>query len=205
VLDVGCGRGELAEQIIAKGCRVTGIDILPPDQVSPSLDSYLQIDLIRDGTRAILDRLATKKFDKILLLDVIEHLPDPARIVRECSRLLEPGGQLIISVPNVANISVRLMLLLGRFDYTERGILDRTHLRFFTRRTIRELIEAAGCTVFRHQMTVIPLEVLLGISFENPLMRLMHGTLILLTRMMPGLFGYQSFIAARSRTILNSR
>jgi 2-polyprenyl-3-methyl-5-hydroxy-6-metoxy-1,4-benzoquinol methylase len=144
-------------------------------------------------------RLGSRKFDKILLLDVIEHLPDPARIVRDCVRLLEPRGQLIISVPNIANISVRLMLMLGRFQYMERGILDRTHLRFFTRRTIRELLEAADCSILSHRMTVIPLEILVSLSFENPLMRLMHGTLILLTRMIPGLFGYQSFIAARPR------
>lgn len=148
----------------------------------------------------VVKRLGSRKFDKILLLDVIEHLPDPARIVKDCLGLLEPRGQLIISVPNVANISVRLLLMLGRFDYTERGILDRTHLRFVTRRSIRELLEAENCSILRHRMTVIPLEVLLSLSLENPLMRVMHGTLILLTRMMPGLLGYQSFITARVRT-----
>src|SRR5215471_16595322 len=199
ILDVGCGRGEFAEQIIAKGCRVTGVDILPPNQVSPALDSYFQADLLRDGMSEVLTRLGSRKFDKILLLDVIEHLPDPARIMNDCLGLLHPRGRLIVSVPNVANISVRLMLMLGQFKYTERGILDRTHLRFFTRRTIRELLEAADCAILRHDMTVIPLEVLVSLSFENPLMRMMHGLLILLTRMMPGLFGYQSFIAAKPR------
>jgi 2-polyprenyl-3-methyl-5-hydroxy-6-metoxy-1,4-benzoquinol methylase len=199
ILDVGCGRGEFAEQIIAKACRVNGVDILPPAQVSPALDSYTQADLLHEGMNGVLNHLGLRKFDKILLLDVIEHLPDPAGIVRDCLKLLQPGGQLIISVPNVANISIRLMLLLGRFNYAERGILDRTHLRFFTRRTIRELLEAADCMILRHQMTVIPLEVLLSFSFENPLMRIMHGTLILLTRVLPGLFGYQNFIVARSR------
>jgi 2-polyprenyl-3-methyl-5-hydroxy-6-metoxy-1,4-benzoquinol methylase len=199
VLDIGCGRAVFAEQIIAKGCRVVGVDILPLNQVSPALDSYIQADLLRDGMACIVKELGSRKFDKILLLDVIEHLPDPARIVRDCLGLLEPGGQLIISVPNVANISVRLMLMLGQFNYAERGIRDRTHLRFFTRRTIRELLEAESCSILCHRMTVIPLEVLLSLSFQNALMRLMHGTLILLTRMFPGLFGYQSFITARPR------
>jgi hypothetical protein len=89
--------------------------------------------------------------------------------------------------------------MLGRFNYTERGILDRTHLRFFTRRTIRDLLEATDYSILRHQMTVIPLEVLFSISFENRLMRIMHGILIMLTRMLPGLFGYQSFIVAKPR------
>jgi 2-polyprenyl-3-methyl-5-hydroxy-6-metoxy-1,4-benzoquinol methylase len=201
ILDIGCGRGAFADQLIAKGCRVTGIDILPPAQVSPALDSYIQADLFRDGLEEVVNRLRSKKFDKILLLDVIEHLSDPARIVRDCLKLLQPRGQLVISVPNVANISVRLMLLLGRFNYTERGILDRTHLRFFTRQTITDLLEAADCSILRHEMTVIPLEVLFSISLENPLMRLMRGTLILLTRMSPGLFGYQSFITARAQKL----
>jgi 2-polyprenyl-3-methyl-5-hydroxy-6-metoxy-1,4-benzoquinol methylase len=199
ILDIGCGRGVFAEQIVAKGCRVTGVDILSPAQVSPTLDSYIQADLLRDGMNEVVNRLGARKFDKILLLDVIEHLPDPARIVKDCLKLLDARGQLIISVPNVANISVRLMLMMGRFDYTERGILDNTHLRFFTRRTIRELLEAEGCSIVSHQMTVIPLEILLSLSLETPVMRIMHGTLILLTRMLPGLFGYQSFITAKPR------
>jgi hypothetical protein len=106
---------------------------------------------------------------------------------------------VIISVPNVANISVRLMLLFGKFDPMARGILDRTHLRFFTRRTIEKLVEQQGFTIIRHRMTVIPLEVVIGLAYRNPLMRLLHGSLILLTRLMPGLFGYQSFIVAEPK------
>jgi hypothetical protein len=88
------------------------------------------------------------------------------------------------------------MLLLGRFEYLPRGIMDRTHLRFFTRKTIRGLLREQGYSLIRHQMTVIPLEVVVGLAATNPLMKLMHGILILLTRLMPGLFGYQSFIVA---------
>ena len=199
VLDVGCGRGAFAEQIIAKGCQVTGVDVLLPEQVSSALDGYMQTDLLQNGMGPVLKALGDQRFDKVLLLDIIEHLPDPGQVVKDCTKLLKPGGQLILSVPNVANISVRLMLLLGRFDYMARGILDRTHLRFFTRRTIIELLAESDCGVVRHQMTVIPLEVVVGLSFENPLMRLMHGTLIVLTRLMPGLFGYQSVITGKTR------
>jgi 2-polyprenyl-3-methyl-5-hydroxy-6-metoxy-1,4-benzoquinol methylase len=196
VLDVGCGRGVLDEEIAARGNRVVGIDNIPPSQVSKALDRYIVTDLQKDGLDPDSEQLAGRQFDKILLLDVIEHLPDPAAILRACQKLLRPGGQLIVSVPNVANISVRLMLLLGRFDYMERGILDRTHLRFFTRRTIRSLLQAEGFSVVRHRMTVIPLEVIVSLSLRNPIMKLMHGTLIVLTRLLPGLLGYQSFIAA---------
>jgi 2-polyprenyl-3-methyl-5-hydroxy-6-metoxy-1,4-benzoquinol methylase len=197
VLDIGCGRGVLAGEMVERGCRVVGVDFIPSDQVAPGLEQYIQTDLMANGIAEVGSRLGDRKFDKILLLDIIEHLTDPASVVRECCKLLRPGGQLIVSVPNVANISVRFLLLFGHFDYSERGILDRTHLRFFTRRTIRELLAAEGCSVAKHRMTVIPLEVIVSLSLRSPIMRLGHGLLILLTRLMPGLFGYQSFIYAK--------
>jgi len=200
VLDLGCGRGVLAAEMVERGCRVVGADVVAPSQVAPALEKYIQTDLMGDGFAGVLDRLGNRKFDKILLLDIIEHLNDPSGIVRECRKLLRPGGQLIVSVPNVANISVRLLLLLGRFDYMERGILDRTHLRFFTRRTIRQLLEDEGYKVVSHKMTVIPLEVMVSLSLTNPLMRLCHGILISLTQLAPGLFGYQSFITVSPKS-----
>jgi len=200
ILDLGCGRGVLAATMVEHGCRVVGADVIPPDQVAPTLEQYIQADFMRHGMAGVLARLGDRKFDKVLVLDIIEHLADPASVLEECRRLLRSGGQLIVSVPNVANISVRLLLLLGRFDYMERGILDRTHLRFFTRRTIRELLQSEGYVVVNHKMTAIPLEVIVSLSLRNPIMRIGHGLLILLTRLMPGLFGYQSFITARLKS-----
>lgn len=200
VLDLGCGRGELAAEMVERGCRLVGVDFIPSDQVTPVLEQYIQTDLLANGIAEVSPRLGNRKFDKILLLDIIEHLADPASVVRECRKLLRPGGQIIVSVPNVANISVRLLLLLGRFDYLERGILDRTHLRFFTRKTIRQLLDTEGFAVVKHRMTVIPLEVIVGLSLRNPIMRLGHSLLIMLTRLMPGLFGYQSFITAKLKS-----
>jgi 2-polyprenyl-3-methyl-5-hydroxy-6-metoxy-1,4-benzoquinol methylase len=198
ILDLGCGRGVLAEEFVRKGNRVTGVDALPPDKVSPALATYIQEDFHLSGLKHVKELLGQEKFDKILLLDVIEHVPDSEGIVRDCLSLLRPGGQVVISVPNIANISVRVMLLFGKFELMARGILDRTHLRFFTRRTIAKLVERQGFTIIRHRMTVIPLEVMIGLAYRNPLMRLLHGSLIVLTRLMPSLFGYQSFIVAEA-------
>src|SRR5207253_2865191 len=153
---------------------------------------YIQADFHVAGLGRVKEELGSAKFDKVLLLDVIEHVPDSESMVRDCLSLLRPGGHLIVSVPNIANISVRLMLLFGKFNYMPRGIMDRTHLRFFTRKSIRKLIEDEGYSIIRHKMTVIPLEVLIGLKTNNPVIALMHWSLILLTRMMPGLFGYQS-------------
>jgi 2-polyprenyl-3-methyl-5-hydroxy-6-metoxy-1,4-benzoquinol methylase len=196
ILDLGCGRGVLAEEFVKRENRVVGADVLPPSEVSPSLDTYYQDSFYLEGLTRLKGKLGGRKFDKVLLLDVIEHIPDSEGMVRECHDLLRPEGQVVISVPNIANISVRLMLLMGRFDYMPRGIMDRTHLRFFTRKSIRKLVEEQGFTIVRHKMTVIPLEVIIGLSPTNWLMRFMNGILIMFTRLFPSLFGYQSFIVA---------
>ena len=149
--------------------------------------------------RADLDNppLDELRFDSVLLMDVLEHVPDPARILASVRRLLRPGGRLFVSLPNVANLTVRLALLFGRFEYADRGIMDRTHLRFFTRRSALRMVRAAGFKVERQEMTVIPLEVLIGSPDRNPLIRLAHWLLILCTWLMPGLFGYQTFMICR--------
>ena len=104
------------------GNSVTGIDILPPAEVLPAVESYYQADLA-NSIAHIIDNLQGKAFDCVLLLDVLEHLTTCERLLRECRPALKSNGMIIVSVPNIANISVRLLLLLGKFDYTERGIL----------------------------------------------------------------------------------
>jgi hypothetical protein len=104
---------------------------------------------------------------------------------------------LIVSLPNIANITVRAMLLFGRFNYTERGLLDRTHLRFFTRRTARRLLEENGYRILREEATVMPIELVFNLSPENLLLRLCNRVLALTTRVLPGLLGYQIVLVAR--------
>jgi hypothetical protein len=105
-----------------------------------------------------------------------------------------------VSIPNVANIVVRLMLLFGQFNYQQRGLLDRTHLRFFTRKTARRLLEDNGYSIEAERETVIPIELVLGWSEKNLVLRLLNRTLAMATRLMPGLFGYQIMFVARSRS-----
>src|SRR5262249_11276316 len=97
------------------------------------------------------------RFDAIVYADVLEHLADPLRVLRELNASLAPGGQVVISIPNVAHLWVRLSLLAGRFEYRDRGILDRDHLRFFTQRSLQSLLTAAGLAIVRQTVTPVPI------------------------------------------------
>jgi glycosyltransferase involved in cell wall biosynthesis len=199
VLDLGCGQGHVALELAKNGNRVSGVDRVSPLEPSP-FEQYHSADL-DDGIRPVIEALGGKQFSRVLLLDVLEHLRNPHTILQECHQVLEPGGQLIVSVPNVANITVRLMLLFGRFNYTERGILDKTHIRFFTRKTARRLLEEQGYTIRTEKLTVMPLELVFGMDPENPLMRLLNRSLVLITRVLPSLLGYQiMFVAQRANS-----
>jgi 2-polyprenyl-3-methyl-5-hydroxy-6-metoxy-1,4-benzoquinol methylase len=197
VLDIGCGEGFMAEKIAAQNNRVTGVDVLEQPAKREIFEDYISADLNSGLDKD--QRLANKRFDKILLMDVLEHLTDPASLLRSARTLLKPSGQLLVSVPNVANITVRLALAFGQFNYTERGILDKTHFRFFTRATARKLLEENGYEVLAQRMTVMPTELILGLAPKNPLMRaitrIVHG----LTSLMPSLLGYQVVLVARAR------
>lgn len=198
VLDVGCGEGFQAADIQQLGNEVTGIDMVESPKNLAAMRQYEQCDLSQ-GLEPVIPKIGDSRFDKILLMDVIEHLPDPEKVLRECRDLLSPQGQVLISLPNIANITVRLGLLLGRFDYTDRGILDKTHLRFFTRKTARRMIEKCGFEVVKQTMTVMPLELALGVSAKNPIMRVVTEGLALATKLMPGLLGYQCMFAVRPK------
>ncbi len=198
VSDVGCGEGVFAAKLAERGSIVTGIDMLSAPVHGRILEDYVRCDLSR-GLDEALPRLGSSRYDCVLLLGVLEHLPDPNGILRQCRPLLKDSGRLIVSLPNVANITVRLMLLFGRWDYTDRGILGRTHLRFYTRRTGRELLERSGFEVTGMSMSVMPLELVLGIAPRSRLMRVLSALLAAATRLMPGLLGYQTIFTARCK------
>jgi 2-polyprenyl-3-methyl-5-hydroxy-6-metoxy-1,4-benzoquinol methylase len=196
VLDIGCGEGLTSAKLAETGNRVTGIDVLPAPKHLGILDDYHCHDLSSGIDPAML---GGKKFDKILLMDVLEHLPDPSAVLAPCRQLLERSGQVIVSVPNIANITVRLMLLCGRFDYTPRGILDRTHLRCFTRKTARRMIRDCGFEIVKEIATVMPIDMALSMTASNPLMRFSTFLLRSATRVMPNLLGYQWLFVLRKR------
>ena len=198
VLDVGCGEGFFAAELKKEGNRIVGVDALPTAGESSALERYISADL--NVAQPDLARQAGEHaFDRVLLLDVLEHLVRPARLLAEVRPALREGGLLVVFVPNVANITVRLALLFGRFNYTDRGILDRTHLNFYTRKTARAFLEENGWEIATAKTTIMPLELVLGLDPENPLMRMISATLAIFTALFPGLLGYQLIFVARPR------
>jgi 2-polyprenyl-3-methyl-5-hydroxy-6-metoxy-1,4-benzoquinol methylase len=137
-------------------------------------------------------------FDVVMSSDVIEHTAAPAEFLQMMARALRPGGLLLISAPNVAHWSVRLNLLFGRFNYEPVGIMDSTHLRWFTARTIAELVDRAGFEILEMRHTAG-----MGMSiYHRGLLRRIprrHRVIQVLTRMFPRLFGVQHVVKARLR------
>lgn len=198
VLDIGCGEGFFAAKIAEAGNRVIGIDLLPKAKLASAFEKFISAEL-DNGLQSAMPELVDQQFDRVLLQDVLEHLRFPQKLLHDCHKVLKPQGQLLVSVPNVANITVRLALLFGFFEYAERGILDKTHLRFFTRRTARRMLEESGYEVIDEKMTVMPIELALGLSANNPLMRILNYILAVLTSMLPNLLGYQCVFVARRK------
>jgi 2-polyprenyl-3-methyl-5-hydroxy-6-metoxy-1,4-benzoquinol methylase len=145
VLDVGCGEGGASKALCDAGASwVSGIEIMP----EPAAIAAQRYDEVRVGDALAVLGEVTGPFDTILCYDVLEHLTDPAALLRELRRLVVPRGRLHISVPNARHYSlVRDLVMKGTFGYAEYGHRDATHLRWFTRRDMSELLEAAGWTV----------------------------------------------------------
>lgn len=155
VLDVGCAAGDLARALVERGCTVSGVELdeAAAEAAKPVLERLVMGDLSTLDLPAELGRGA---FDVVVFGDVLEHLTDPLPVLRSAKELLAPGGYVVISVPNIAHADVRLSLLNGEFTYRPLGLLDETHVRFFTRRSLYALIAAAGFAPADVRRTVAP-------------------------------------------------
>ena len=143
VLDVGCGFATTSQYIQKLGNRVLAVESSPEAAkiARGRINEVVETDLQQFST--------DRKFDTIIFADVLEHLAWPIGVLRRYKTMLKDGGSVIVSLPNVGLWSVRLGLLAGRFHYDDTGVLDRTHLRFFTRRTAIEMLRAAGLEPLR--------------------------------------------------------
>jgi len=184
VLDVGCSSGYLARPLAASGARVSGIELDPA--AAAEARSVCEEVLVGDVESMDLP-FDDGSFDVVLGGDVVEHLRDPGATLARLRPLLRPGGRLVLTTPNVANWTMRLSLLAGRWRYTERGILDRTHAHLFTRKTLVETIEGAGYRILVLDHTApVPVVGTPGVE------RLAHAV----ASLRPSLFAYQFLVSA---------
>jgi 2-polyprenyl-3-methyl-5-hydroxy-6-metoxy-1,4-benzoquinol methylase len=142
LLDIGCGRGRLGAELEEMGYRVTGIENNPVacETARKRLSEVLEVDCT--DLEAVAGALGDRRFDWLMAADVFEHLVDPVAVLRFYRRFLTPGGRLVMSLPNAAVWDNRFRILFGRFTYKDSGVMDRTHLRFFTFKTAAEFLEA---------------------------------------------------------------
>lgn len=184
ILDLGCSSGLFAAHARAAGHEVTGVDCLELPGARERTDRFIQASL-EDGIPAE----AGDGFDIIVAADVIEHLPRPGEILRDMHRVLRPGGRVLLSVPNFSHWYPRARVAAGLFGYDRRGILDETHLHFFTRATLRRTVRLCGFDIVDEQVTGLPLGVVAETDGRKlQFLRRIDG---LATRARPTLFGYQ--------------
>lgn len=190
LLDVGTAQGELARLLSQQGFIVTGIESNAPlaAHARQTCANLIELNL----NRAIPE--FRESFDVIVYGDVLEHLEDPLRVFTTLNTYLVPEGQVVVSVPNIAHIAIRLMLLFGYFEYMDRGILDRTHLRFFTLRSFRRFLTQGGMQVEEIMVTPVPLSVLLPQQWQGRLFHTVNYVNALSARLFKRLLGYQ-FVA----------
>ena len=184
VLDVGCGKGELGHALSQRGHHVVGLDQYPPAQ---ELDTFYEANLF-DG---LPSEVLGERFDTILFADVLEHLPDPGGLLRDATGLLSENGKILVSLPNAVHWTVRAQVAAGRFDYANKGIMDRGHLRFFTQRSAERLFEQAGLQVREHRTTPVPWENILPGVFGKFLPEKVERADFMVSRLRPNVFAYQ--------------
>ena len=194
LLDLGAAGGELGSAVRDHFARTLGFEFNVDcvGQLCGRFDQVVIADL--EKVKHLPERV-----DAIVLADVLEHLRSPADALALVRRSLADDGRLFVSVPNIANITVRLGLLFGVFEYRDRGILDHTHLRFYTKRTIRREVERAGFRILETGGSSVPIRLIIGAFTPEPLLRLGELVLTWMTRVWRGLFAYQIILVAEKK------
>jgi len=187
VLDVGCSSGYLSQPLSQRGNTIVGLELDPA--AAREAEQWCERVLVGDIETMELP-LEPASFDVIVCGDVIEHLRDPTATLARLRPFLRPGGTLVASTPNIANWAIRLSLLAGRWRYTDRGLLDRTHTHLFTKATLVEAFERAGFRVTR-------------LRFSAPApgdSDVLDGIVHRIAALRPSLFAYQWVVEAQTRS-----
>jgi len=195
LLDVGSAQGVLAEQFTQRGFEVTCLEGSPTLAAIGGGKCHKMIIVDLDGQLPTL----TDQYDVIVYGDILEHLKKPMEVFRELNRYLRPDGVIILSIPNIAHLWVRLKLLFGSFEYRERGVLDRTHLRFFTLASFRRFLEEAGLSIEELDTTPPPLMFIVPARYHGRLLNVVHRLNAALAHGWKSMFAFQFVAVARPR------
>ena len=189
VIDIGAGPGGMAQELLKKGCRVAVVDqFAPPDGLETGVTVFTQ-----DLDEA--PRFDVRGYDYLLLLDVIEHLKNPEQFLERLRTQFDYAPRtVILTTPNIAFGIQRLMLLLGQFNYGKAGILDRTHTRLFTFRTLRHLLTDAGFRIEQMRGVPAPFPKVFGDGVLGRALTVLNQLAIRISR---SFFSYQIFVVAR--------
>ena len=197
VLDLGCNKGELGAYLKKKDCHIVGVDKEKKLEKN-QLDEYVSFDLDKG-----LPNLDYKNFDYIIILDVIEHLLRPEKFMHELKNKISSNTKvkILISTPNVAFIVIRLMLLIGFFNYGKKGILDRTHTRLFTFSSFKNLVKQFGFSITKIYGIPAPFPLVFGNNIIGKTLICINSFLIKISK---GLFSYQIYFEIESDVSLET-
>ncbi len=189
VLDAGCYDGRFAQRVRALGHHVTGLDRQKHEGVAERVDEFIEADL-----NLPLPTCLDSQYDSVVAGDILEHVVEPHLLLSDLATKVRPGGQLLVSVPNFGHWYPRTRIAVGKFDYDQRGPLDRGHIRFFTRDMIERLMHDCGLKVIETRIVGTPFDTFsdyAGQSLRGRMMRGVERTDRGLVRAWPRMFGYQ--------------
>ena len=194
VLDIGCGRGFVAELMAEKAAHVTGVDQYAPEKSGKANVEYRKWDI--EAGPVPVD---VSDYDQVFMLDIIEHLKDPEAFMEMLrAKAVHKRPEVILTTANIAFFVTRMMLFLGQFNYGRKGILDRTHTRLFTFRSLRELFEQTGYNVLEVAGIPAPFPKVFGNGFIGKALMAVNGFLARLP-LIKSLFSYQIYVRAKAR------
>lgn len=187
VLELGVGDASLTQRLQAEGALVDALEI--EQEAADIADPFCRNMFVAD-LDSIGELELSSSYDVILAADILEHLVDPETVLSRLKKYAGPDTVLIISLPNIANIYVRLNLLFGRLPLHSKGILDRTHLHHYTLSMAEEMFKRTGWIVEQRAVTAIPLGIVFPVLLTRPL-RWIYALFYSITKLMKGLFAYQ--------------
>lgn len=192
VLDIGCATGYFAKELLQKNCEVYGVDI--DKNALKIAGRYCKKTALRNLDQITSLPFSKKSFDYVLLLDVMEHLAHPENVLAMAKLYLKDNGRIIVSVPNISHASIRWMLFKGEFLYTDTGIMDKTHLHFYTKSSFELALKKAGYKI----LSLFPTNGMCKVPFLYKITdRLPKSWQYKIACMAPTLFSFQFIALAR--------